>query len=148
MTGDGRSWTLSAILLAAAGGALVVAGLYFLLLRPPLLPEDIRYMGLGEADLAAVGPRLEPWLAKVFQVMGGHVLATGALTVTLAATAFRMRQRGAWLGALVGGAASIGLMTVVNFGIDSDFKWGLLATALLWATSLVRFHFEGRGSAP
>ena len=32
---------------------------------------------------------------------------------------------------LIGGAASIGWMAVVNFMIDSDFKWSLLAMALL-----------------
>ena len=137
-----RPWTLSAILLALAGVALIGAGLYFLLLRPPLLPEDVRYMALTEAQLAVVRPRLEAWLTHVFRVMGGYVLATGVLTLTLAATSFRMHQRGAGLGALIGGVASIGWMAVVNFMIDSDFKWILLGMALLWASSLVLFSLE------
>ena len=45
MKPSGKPWTLSSILLALAGTTLVVAGLYFVLLRPPLLPEDVRYMG-------------------------------------------------------------------------------------------------------
>src|SRR5688572_5766679 len=118
MAGTPRSWSLSAILLAVAGVTLIGAGLYFLLLRPPLLPEDIRYMGLGDAQLAAVRPRLEAWLTHVFRVMGGYVLATGILTVTLAATAFGEHKWGAGLGALIGGAVSIGWMVVVNFMID------------------------------
>ena len=52
-----RSWTLSSILLALAGATLVGAGLYFLFLRPPLLPEDIRYMGLSAAQLGHVWRR-------------------------------------------------------------------------------------------
>jgi len=74
--------------------------------------------------------------------MGGYVLATGVLMVTLAVTAFRDHQKGAAIGCLIGGAASIGWMAVVNFMIDSDFKWVLLAMALLWATSLVLFWSE------
>jgi hypothetical protein len=147
MTSPARSWSLSAILLVVAGVTLIGAGLYILLLRPPLLPEDIRYMGLGEAELAAVGPRLEAWLTHVFRVMGGYVLATGILTVTLAATAFRDHQWGAGLGALIGGAASIGWMAAVNFMIDSDFKWTLLAMALVWAISMMLFWTEKRRQA-
>ena len=147
MASEPRSWSLSAILLAVAGVTLIGAGLYFLLLRPPLLPEDIRYMGLGEAQLAAVRPRLEAWLTHVFRVMGGYVLATGVLTVTLAATAFRAHQWGAGLGALMGGAVSIGWMAVVNFMIDSDFKWSLVAMALVWAISMVLFWAEKRRQA-
>ena len=142
-----RSWSPSAILLTMAGITLIGAGLYFLLLRPPLLPEDVRYMGLGEAQLAAVRPRLEAWLTHVFRVMGGYVLATGVLTVALAATSFRAHQWGAALGALIGGAASIGWMAVVNFMIDSDFKWSLLGMALLWAISMVLFWVEKRRQA-
>ena len=46
------------------------------------------------------------------------------------------------MGVAIGGAASIGLMAAVNFIIDSDFKWALLAMALLWAFSLGLFWIE------
>lgn len=117
-------------------------GLYFIFLRPPLLPEDVRYMGLPSAQLNVVRLHLEAWLTLVFRVFGGYILATGVLTVTVAATAFRTHNRGAALGASIGGAASIGLMAVVNFKIASDFKWVLLAIALAWATRLVLYWFE------
>ena len=99
-------------------------------------------MGLSAAQLGPVRPRLEAWLTHVFQVMGGYVLATAVLTVTLAATSFRTHHWGAGMGALIAGAASIGWMAIVNFMIDSDFKWSLLAMALLWAASLGVFWFE------
>ena len=142
MKSSGKPWTLSSIILALAGTTLVAAGLYFILLRPPLLPEDVRYMGLSAAELDAVRPRLEAWLTQVFRVMGGYVIATGVLTVTLAATSYRTHRWGAGIGALIGGAASIGWMAVVNFMIESDFKWPLLAMALLWAASLGIFWYE------
>jgi hypothetical protein len=47
--------------------------------------------------------------------MGGYVLATGVLTVTLAATSLRLHQWGAGLGALIAGVASIGLMAATNW---------------------------------
>ena len=137
-----KSWPLSSIVLALAGVALVGAGLYFIVLRAPLLPEDVLYMGLPAAQLDAVRPRLEAWLTHVFRVLGGYVLATGVLTITLAATSFRAHHWGAALGALIGGAVSIGWMAVVNFRIDSDFRWVLLVIALAWACSLGLFWFE------
>lgn len=139
---QGTAWTPSSILLALAGATLIAAGLYFLLLRPALLPEDVRYSRLAPGELAAVRPGLEAWLGHVFRVMGGYVLATGVLTVTLAVTAFGGHHWAAVIGAAVAGAASIGLMTVVNFAISADFKRVLLAMALLWATSLVAYWLE------
>lgn len=142
MEPDRRSWTPSSIVLVMAAVTLIGTGLYFLLLRPPLLPEDIRYMALPPAQFDILRPRLELWLTHVFRVMGGYVLATGVLMVTLAATSFRQHSMPAAIGALIGGAASIGWMAAVNFLIDSDFKWVLLAMALLWAVSLVLFRVE------
>jgi hypothetical protein len=130
------------MVLALAGVSLIGVGVYFILLRPPLLPEDVRYMALPAARLDILRPRLELWLTHVFRVMGGYVLATGVLAATLAATSFRAHQQGAAIGVLIGGAASIGWMAAVNFMIDSDFKWVLLGMALLWVCSLVLFWFE------
>ena len=142
MKPERKSWTLSSIALAMAGVTLIGVGLYFIFLRPPLLPEDVRYMELPVAQFDVIKPRLEAWLTHVFRVMGGYVLATGVLTITLAATSFRAHQQSAAIGVLIGGAASIGWMAAVNFMIDSDFKWVLLGMALLWACSLVLFWFE------
>jgi hypothetical protein len=142
MKPESKPWTPSSIVLIMAGVTLIGVGLYFILLRPPLLPEDVRYMALPAAQLDILRPRLEPWLTHVFRVMGGYILATGVLAVTLAATAFRAHQKGAVIGALIGGSASIGWMAVVNFMIGSDFKWVLLGMALLWACSLGLFWRE------
>ncbi|OCK53813.1 hypothetical protein [Bradyrhizobium sp. LMTR 3] len=137
-----RTWPLSSIVLIAAGISLVGIGSYFILIRPALLPEDIRFMAMPAAQLDAIRPRLEMWLTHVFRVMGGYVLATGILAVTLAVTSFRRHSIPAAVGAATGGVASIGWMAVVNFMIDSDFKWVLLAMALVWALSLVLFLWE------
>ena len=137
-----KSWPLSSIILAVAGIALVGMGLYFIILRPPLLPEDMRYMGLPAAQLDIVKPQLGAWLTQVFRVMGGYVFGTGILTVTLAVTSFRAHHWSAAIGAALGGASSIGTMAIINFKLDSDFKWVILFMALLWACSLGLFWFE------
>ena len=85
---------------------------------------------------------MEAWLTHVFDVMGGYIVATGVLTITVAATSFRTRDWIAVIGALAAGIASIGWMAIVNFEIDSDFKWALLAMAVVWACSLALFWFE------
>jgi hypothetical protein len=142
MMAESRTWPPSSIVLAVAGVLLVGTGLYFIILRPPLLPEDTRFMGAAPGQLDPIRPQLEGWLTHVFRVLGGYVLATGVLTVTLAATSFRQHSLAAGAGALIGGAASIGWMAAVNFTIGSDFKWVLLAMALVWAFSLGLFGWE------
>jgi hypothetical protein len=136
------TWRLSSMLLAASGCLLIGVGIYFLFLRPPLLPEDIRYMSLTPAELQSIGPRLTAWLSHVFRVLGGYVAATGVLALALAWTSFRDRRALAAVGAGLAGGLSIGLMAAVNFMIDSDFKWGLLAMALVWAASIASFLHE------
>jgi hypothetical protein len=137
-------WTASSVLALLFGVALVLMGLYFALLRPPLLPEDLRYIGASQAQIETIAPRLTLWLTQVFRVMGGFIAATGALTITLAATSFRTHQRAAEAATFVSGLASIGWMTAINFMIDSDFKWALFAIAALWLASLALFEIENR----
>jgi hypothetical protein len=116
-------------------GALVGIGLYFVLLRPPLLPEDVRYMGTSLPDVERAVPGLAIWLQKVFWVLGGYVVSTGLFTVYLAATSLRTGRIPVVVFALTG-VASIGWMAVVNFVIDSDSRWPLLGLAVLWGGAL------------
>jgi len=148
MKQQNESRTLSWIVLTAAGIAVTGIGSYFIFLRLPLLPEDLRFLALPAPELDIIRPRLELWLSHVFIVLGGYAVATGVLTIALAATSFRAHSRGAAMGASIGGAASIGLMAVVNFAIDSDFKWVLLGIALLWGCGLGLFWWEARSARP
>lgn len=147
MTQHRRFWPLSAILLAVFGVALVFIGAFFMFLRPPLLPEDMRFIGVSLKQLQAEQPRIASWLLRVFQVLGGYASATGLLTVTVAATSFRRDERMAFVGVLAAGVASIGWMAIVNFSIGSDFRWALLAVAILWAASVCLFVVELRQAA-
>ena len=138
------TWTLSSLFLTGSGVLLIGIGFYFLFLRPSLLPEDVRYMSLTSVELQSIGPRLGGWLGHVFRVMGGYITATGVLAIALATTSFRQHHPVAAIGAMLGGAASIGWMAIVNFMINSDFKWQLLAVAVVWACSLALFGWELR----
>jgi hypothetical protein len=128
------------IVLTAAGNAVMGIGILFHLLRPPLLPEDLRFLALSASQLDIIRPRLELWLAHVFIVLGGYAVATGVSTIALAATSFRAHSPDAAVGALIGGAASIGLMAAVSFSIDSVLKWVLLGRAC----NLIVFWLETR----
>jgi RsiW-degrading membrane proteinase PrsW (M82 family) len=130
-----------------AGIALIGMGLYFIFVRSPLLPEDLRFMRLTVGQTQTFEPGLTAWLTQVFRVLGGYIIATGVLAITLAATSFRAHRWGAAVGTFLGGAASIGWMTAVNFAIASDFKWALLAIALVWVSSLLLFCVEKNSTA-
>ncbi len=132
----------SASLLVLAGVVLMVVGFYFIFLRPPLLPKDLRYIGTTLSDTNNNIPGLSSWLKKVFWVMGSYIFTTGLLTAYIAVTSFRTRTRGALLVVTIAGFTSIGFMTFVNFIIGSDLKWTLLALTFPWAISLVLYRLH------
>jgi len=69
----------SSRVLGLCGLIQVGMGLYFVFLRPSLLPEDTRYIGMSLEEIQVAVPGLLDWLEKVFWVMGGYILATGLL---------------------------------------------------------------------
>ena len=126
-------------MLAACGVWLVGLGLYFILLRPPLLPEDPRFMGTTLAQIRADVPGLENWLKRVFTVMGGLMAGAGVLTVFVATTTMRFRLRGTSWAMALSGALTVGLMSATNFALHSDFRWVLLLPALVWLAGLAAY---------
>ncbi len=129
----------SSTLLTVCGIILMGIGLYFALIRPELLPEDIRYMALSSEQLQATAPSLLNCLDRVFRVMEGYVFTTGLLTCFIAQTAFRERRRGVLSVVSFAGLTSLGLMVTINFLIGSDFKWILLVFFVLWLSALGLF---------
>ena len=129
--------SFSSIVLSVTGVLLSGMGLYFIFFRPPLLPEDLLYMSITMQNVEGHLPGLLPWLQKVFWVLGGYVFTTGVLTVYISLTSFRTRLTGSLTIIYVTGISSIGLMTIVNFMINSNFKWILLGFAFLWVIALL-----------
>ena len=127
---------VSTWMLIACGVWLVGLGLYFIVLRPPLLPEDVRFMGTTLAQIRTAVPGLESWLQRVFTVMGGFIAGAGVLTVFVATVAIPRRLKGTSWAIALSGALTVVLMSATNFALYSDFRWLLLVPALVWLAGL------------
>ena len=134
--------TLSYFKAALLIQGLILAGMgsYFIFLRPALLPEDLIYMGANQIDITAAVPGITGWLNKVFSVLGGYIIAAGLLITNIGFIEDQRRSTVSFVFLLLAGVSSIGLMTVINFMIDSDFKWLLLSFTLPWTFSLFTFY--------
>ena len=124
-------------MLAGCGVWLMALGLYFIVLRPPLLPEDTRFMGSSLEQVRAALPGLEGWLQRVFTVLGGFIAGTGVLTLFVAWVAMPSGLKGASWSIALTGALTVALMSAINFDLHSDFKWLLLVPPLVWLGGLV-----------
>jgi hypothetical protein len=141
-----RSGRVSTWMLTACGVWLIALGLYFIAARPPLLPEDPRFMGTTLEQLRIAVPGLEAWLRKVFTVMGGFMAGAGVLTVFVATVAMPLRLQATPWALGMAGALTVALMSATNFALQSDFRWLLLLPALLWLVGLV-VYLTGRGAS-
>lgn len=120
------------------GIILMGMGCYFIFFRPPLLPEDYRYIGTSNIEINNHIPGLTFWLKKVFIVLGGYIVSAGSLMLYLGISQ-KKRTISSLIVILVSGLSSTGLMTAINFFIDSDFKWMLLAFTLPWTLSIASY---------
>ena len=129
--------SIASWILTVCGAATVLIGAFFVAARPPLLPEDARYMRTTVGAIVGVVPELSSWLRRVFWVLGGYVATTGLLVVYVSRTGAATGSAGTVAVLTVAGVTSIGWMSVVNFMIRSDFRWALLALDGLWMLGLV-----------
>ena len=116
---------------------LIGLGLYFIFLRPALLPEDLRYMGVTLREIQSAVPGIGDWLRRVFTVMGGFMIGAGSLTIVLTVNALQRRKKLTIAALALAGVSTVGTMSLVNFQLSSDFKWMLLIPALSWLIGLV-----------
>jgi hypothetical protein len=123
-------------IVAACGVWQIGLGLYFMIMRPALLPEDLRYIGIDAGALQAILPGLAPWLGKVFAVMGGFMAGSGVLGTYVAWQVMPLRPRGTALVLFLTGMLTLGCMSVVNFKLHSDFRWLLLVPATAWNAAM------------
>jgi hypothetical protein len=131
-------------LFIACGVWMVGLGLYFIFVRPPLLPEDPRFMGATLQQIQQSVPGMAGWLRMVFTVMGGFMISAGVLTLQAAWRLAGDASRSTLVGLALAGMAGVGLMSAVNFALHSDFRWLLLVPPLLWLAGLVALA-AGRG---
>jgi hypothetical protein len=138
-SGEG-DWTgpTAAALIGVCAAYQIMLGGYFAVIRPALLPEDLRFLRATAGELAALLPRLERWLDLVFVVLGGQMAALGIL---VAGFAYRL-GRGTSLSGCdlvflgLAGTASVGLMGAVNFALRSDFRWLLVIPIVAWSIGI------------
>lgn len=88
-----KSRHVSSWMLIACGVWLLGLGFYFIVMRPPLLPEDLRFIGTTLAQIRSDVPGLERWLERVFTVLGGFMAGAGVLTVFVAIVMMPLRLK-------------------------------------------------------
>lgn len=140
---------IPAALLGAWGLYQVLAGLYFIILRPGFLPEDMRASGTSLEAIRSAAPGIEAWLRWVFAVLGGQMAAVGVLVIGGAVTigqGRRPKQTDVCAYA-VAGAFSVVVMSGVNFALVSDFRWLLVAPVILWVAAIFSIWRRASGSA-
>ena len=140
---------LPAALLGAWGLYQLLAGLYFIFLRPGFLPEDIRASGTSLEAVRSAAPGIEAWLQWVFAVLGGQMAAVGVLVMGGAVSIWQGRRpKRTEVGAYaVAGAFSVVVMSGVNFALVSDFRWLLVAPVILWVAAIISLWRRAPGSA-
>ena len=70
-------------------------------------------------------------------VMGGFMAGSGVLTIFVAMNAWPGLDRWTWMVLALVGLLTVGTMSLMNFQLNSDFKWLLLVPSLLWGIGLV-----------
>jgi hypothetical protein len=133
-------------LIAGCGVWQVGLGLYFIFVRPALLPEDVRYMDADLQALQAAAPRLSGWLDKVFTVMGGFMAGAGVLIAYFGWAVMPLRLRGTMAVLVCTGALTLGLMSAVNFVLHSDFRWLLVLPPIGWAAAVLLYLARHRSA--
>lgn len=121
--------------IGACAAYQLALGAYFVAFRPPLLPEDLRFLGAPAEQLVVVLPRLERWLDLVFAVLGGQMAAFGVLLAGFALRLARSRALDGRELVLLGlaGILSVALMSSANFALGSTFRWLLVLPVLAWS---------------
>jgi hypothetical protein len=128
-----RNRTTGALLLLL--GALTIGtGLYFVLLRPPMLPEDIAFAG----GRSPIGPQMEAWLRIVFRTWGGFVVGFGLTLSGLGGGI--LTGRSSWLGAgaAIGTTWAFVQFVASNVTLHSEFLWFVASLGLLGLFTSIR----------
>lgn len=137
-----RKDAISGSLLLALGFLTLGIAMYFFLLRPPLLPEDVAYTGVNEKLLPMV---FLDWLRIVFRTWAGFMGAFGCVLVGIGA--FLRTDRIGWLylSSAIAIPLAFGGFLFSNIVIGSDFLWFIAAAfALALCTALFLIIRTGR----
>jgi len=124
---------LSGSLLVVIGIVSLGIALFFLVFRPPLLPEDAAYTGIDGSTLPEA---FLDWLRIVFRTWGGFIAGFGCLLFGVGAFLLSGRLRWLYVASSVGIALAFGRFLFSNIMLGSDFLW-LIAAAFTLALCTV-----------
>lgn len=109
-----------ALTLAVLGVLTVATGLYFMVLRPPVLPEDDRFMALAGSEIPAA---MGSWLSIVFRTWGGFMVGLGLCVLGRAMGQATGRDCWSRRGMAAGLVLAFGSFLTSNVQLRSDFLW-------------------------
>ena len=137
---------LAAVLLMILGLLTLGTGTYFLLLRPPLLLEDVRVTGV---DPRLLDPRMITWLGIVFRTWGGFMAGFGILLGAVGWNLLSPREGLLRWGATAAVLVAFGRFLLSNLMLHSDylpFISAMFAIAVVASSSLIwRRRRDGDG---
>ena len=137
-----RRDALSGILLLVLGLLTMGTAVFFLVLRPALLPEDIRHTGI---DPGTLPPAFLEWLGTVFGTWGGFIAGFGVLLLGIGGFLLSGRARCLYWATAIGAVVAFGRFLLSNILLDSDFLWFISALfALAAATAISLLLRRGR----
>jgi len=128
---------LSGGLLTILGVLAFGTGVYFLGIRPTLLPEDIRFSGIDEAILPQA---FLDWLGIVFRTWGGFITGFGIVLVGIGVATFSADEKWLRYGTAAGILIAFGRFAYSNVVISGDyliFIASMFLLALLVAALLI-----------
>jgi hypothetical protein len=141
----GLRTSLSATMVTV-GLLTVGTGVYFMALRPALLPEDLRFSALDRAEIPMA---LVPWLRIVFRTWGAFIVGLGLCLLGQGASYIGSRSGVARLGTILGLLFAFSSFLVSNIQIRSEFLWfiallffGAVAIATLLVLSWRRTNVD------
>jgi len=138
---------IGGVLLLSLGILTLGTGAYFLVFRPALLPEDMRFTG---ADPGLLDPRMTIWLRIVFRTWGGFMAGFGILLAAVGANLLSARQGIVRWGAAAAVLVAFGGFVWSNWQLRSDylpFIGGLFAVATVAAGLLTSSRDRGGRNA-
>jgi hypothetical protein len=134
---------MTGALILTLGILTMGAGAFFMGVRPPLLPEDLRYTGV---DPAALPPEFLEWLGIVFATWGGFVGGFGLTLVGIGL--FLIRGTASWLfwGVGLGTLTANSRFVLSNIILSSDYLWFVSLLFVLSAVIAAALLLRRRGA--
>lgn len=132
---DPRRDKLAGGLLLALGVLTLGMAIYFLAMRPPMLPEDQRFTGVAVDGLP---PGMAAWLSIVFRTWGGFMAGFGILILGVAGYLLTLRSGYLRWGAALAVVVAFGRFLASNIILGSEFLPFIVVLAAVAVVAALR----------